>query len=491
MGPQGSSAWGTISTQLSAEGADQPTIAAAQNTFTTAWNNLSTTFGMDADSALTGAQQYTFAASTLTGAVSTVQGLVGGARSMATPAGALSAINMFTGSMVGIAVAAGAASAGVGAVIVAAVAIAGEVLQSILGEPAGVEVCPGVSCNPAPKWVIQCVCCYGNAYSPGQNGWRPFPTDSAWFTQGATAILKDGYTGETTAVVYGQENTNPNFPWPIQQLFPEYMSVVYVVPSAALFPFHSAFVAAWKANKEYALNGQKCQDDETVLQHTVLLWNRAHSNSSTVMLGPTTPGYMGSIVQNAISKASSALQKINSISGNSFVINTGPQKTFAVTLPEVLTLHIPKAPTAPASSTTSAGKTAVGVTAAAVSTVTLTAIVWSLATGKAWDWAFGQAWEEIKDVFDKGGPATFLGELRESNPVGERSGSATQTLLFSRRKYTTGSAKAWARAHGYHSGKVDVTSNYIRLRQQDPSRFSRLRTVTFSKDIKAVIGFKR
>ena len=176
---------------------------------------------------------------------------------------------------------------------------------------------------------------------------------------------------------------------------------------------------------------------------------------------------------------------------SSFQINDGPPLSLLAQIQADAAAQIAKNKASAATIASTPAKTALGVTAAAAGTVTLTAIVWSLATGKAWDWAFGKAWDEIKDVFDKGGPATFLGELRESNPVGERSGSATQTLLFSRRKYTTASAKAWARAHGYHSGKVDVTSNYVRLRQQDPGKFSRLRTVPFSKDIKAVIGFKR
>ena len=168
---------------------------------------------------------------------------------------------------------------------------------------------------------------------------------------------------------------------------------------------------------------------------------------------------------------------------SSFSINDGPHKT-------VLTLKLTQPSAASDSPTVAAAKTAVGVTAAAAGTVTLTAIIWALATGKAWDWAFSQAWAEIKEMID--GPAGLhevAGGFMEELPiVSERQGTETQTLLFSRHKYDTASARAWARAHGYRSGKVDVTANYIRIRQKDPSRFRRLRTVPFSRDIKAVIG---
>lgn len=44
-----------------------------------------------------------------------------------------------------------------------------------------------------------------------------------------------------------------------------------------------------------------------------------------------------------------------------------------------------------------------------------------------------------------------------------------QSLLFSRAEgWTTSKAKQWAKSHGYKHGKVDVTDQYIRLRQFDP-----------------------
>lgn len=77
------------------------------------------------------------------------------------------------------------------------------------------------------------------------------------------------------------------------------------------------------------------------------------------------------------------------------------------------------------------------------------------------------------------------GRTRE-NPV--RRAMRIQSLLFSRPKYTTSSAKRWAKSHGYKTSKVDVTDRFIRLRQLAPGRFKVKRTFPLGKGIKAVGG---
>jgi hypothetical protein len=72
------------------------------------------------------------------------------------------------------------------------------------------------------------------------------------------------------------------------------------------------------------------------------------------------------------------------------------------------------------------------------------------------------------------------------NP-GRWKGTEVQSLLFERPKWTPATAKEWARDHAYHSGKVDVTDNYVRLRQFAPVRGTQKRTITFGDGIKAVI----
>jgi chemotaxis protein histidine kinase CheA len=70
-----------------------------------------------------------------------------------------------------------------------------------------------------------------------------------------------------------------------------------------------------------------------------------------------------------------------------------------------------------------------------------------------------------------------------------KSAMQTQSLLFSRADgWTESKAKEWAKEHGYKSNKVDVTDQYIRLRQLDPKKFTVKRTVPFGKGIRAVVA---
>lgn len=68
--------------------------------------------------------------------------------------------------------------------------------------------------------------------------------------------------------------------------------------------------------------------------------------------------------------------------------------------------------------------------------------------------------------------------------------SHVQSLMFSRHAgWTPARAKGWAKSHGYHYGKVDVTTDKVRLRQTSPKSFKRMRTVPFGRGISAVVGF--
>jgi hypothetical protein len=66
---------------------------------------------------------------------------------------------------------------------------------------------------------------------------------------------------------------------------------------------------------------------------------------------------------------------------------------------------------------------------------------------------------------------------------------AAQSLLFDRSAgWTAVKAKAWAKSHGYLYGKVDVTDQYIRIRQFDPKGFKVKRTIPFGRGIRAVVA---
>lgn len=70
----------------------------------------------------------------------------------------------------------------------------------------------------------------------------------------------------------------------------------------------------------------------------------------------------------------------------------------------------------------------------------------------------------------------------------EKAGMVVQSVLFSKDKFSVESAKAWAEKHGFVAHKVDVTDQFIRLRQKQPSRFKDFRTVIFTEGVKAVVA---
>ena len=66
---------------------------------------------------------------------------------------------------------------------------------------------------------------------------------------------------------------------------------------------------------------------------------------------------------------------------------------------------------------------------------------------------------------------------------------SAQSLLFDRSAgWTESKAKAWAKSHGYRYGKVDITDQYIRLRQFDPKGTKIKRTIPFGRGIRAIVA---
>jgi hypothetical protein len=70
-----------------------------------------------------------------------------------------------------------------------------------------------------------------------------------------------------------------------------------------------------------------------------------------------------------------------------------------------------------------------------------------------------------------------------------------QSLLFPVKLWTEARAKAWCKKNDFRMGDVDVTDNYIRLRQFEPERFARHRIICLYKRkgvcrIKAVVGVR-
>lgn len=71
-------------------------------------------------------------------------------------------------------------------------------------------------------------------------------------------------------------------------------------------------------------------------------------------------------------------------------------------------------------------------------------------------------------------------------------GSTFQALLFPRSRFTVDESKAWAMRHGWKANDVDVTDDYIHLRQEDPAHFTRVRTVHVGgRGVQARVGWKK
>jgi len=223
---------------------------------------------------------------TVAGSVAHVSALIAGASSE--PPAQL--IASTTGILIGIMAAVAPATAGIGSAIVAGLGIALQMLGNaglLGGAPKGKEICPGVYVDPPPDWVVGCV----GFRSPAGNGqpiagpvssigggkttpnplWARFPRpgrDKAWFTPG---YLAAGLPGQKP----GRWTRKIDVAWP-QWAWLEW-DVAH--PDARLGDLQRAYLTAWKANAERAMNGQKAAPDEAVLAHVLRVWNYAHASA--------------------------------------------------------------------------------------------------------------------------------------------------------------------------------------------------------------------
>jgi len=73
----------------------------------------------------------------------------------------------------------------------------------------------------------------------------------------------------------------------------------------------------------------------------------------------------------------------------------------------------------------------------------------------------------------------------------QRAPSTVQTLIFDKTVFKTAeAARAWAKRHDFHFGKVDETEDSFRLRQEEPEELQEgsFRTMVLTRGVKAVIG---
>jgi len=381
--------WADILKQLKAEGVDPATPAGklivdtAQQTFVTQFTSLtSNSLGVDIGTAKVAAKQFVLAGQTIAGAVTNINGIIEASKSGVPPQ---QVALMFTGTLIGLAAAGGLIVPGVGAAIMLGV---GFLLKALPwgDKPAGTLIC-GTDENGMhvvdPKFVIGCVAvtgCDGQhptpcQIQPGSSLWRHFPVpssdpnspDAGWFEPfGAPSVF-----WPPAAPIYWSAWTNKSvFARPIDVAFPEYRQLEcelansYALPGislkdigflrgAAVIAFLSAFFAAWRMNKEYALNGLKPREDWEVLLHTLRVWNRAHEpgdgfdfeQSTSTPIGATSRDdctyvqstYASMLVNKAVGGASGTAYQ-DDVVGGKLHLNTGNQKTTKFIVPPGPTL---------------------------------------------------------------------------------------------------------------------------------------------------------
>jgi hypothetical protein len=376
-----SSAWGDIQTHLDAEGAgplgaDVTRLEGAKTAFTDSFQQLSTGFGLSSGVDIaTKAKSAVLLGHTLSGAISSVTGLV----NSVTSGNSLEVGQAFIGTMVAAMTISGVATAGVGAAIVGAVGAVMSMLGPMLGKPPAPEysICADsrYTTRNKPDWTVGCVAAYGNKISPGSSNWRPFPNeankykgsgpvtamtrwDSNWFVKPPDIL--SGSTGGSTVggttdsdnaeFTYSTHDNGANLPL-IDVAFPNYRAVVgsrgnVRVSNSSFMSAHpgvslgqgdmwvnvpgflDAYMTAWKHNQEYILNGIIPQSDEDVLIHLLRLWNHSHSGPTYELVQFNTP-YANSLVYNAISANPTDL-----LTGSGLMINGGP--ILAATIPVVM-----------------------------------------------------------------------------------------------------------------------------------------------------------
>jgi hypothetical protein len=380
--PEFASAWSDVQSQIQAEGGSDLDLLAAKNALGDAFSGLTSVGGImegDAAGALSAAKGLVLAGNTVAGAVNHVQSLIAAAQG----ADPTQAFQLFTGTLIGIAVSSGALTAGIGAVIVAGVGAALSFMESagLFGSaPQGTQICPGLYQNPAPTIQVGCVGTNAQRVKSGSPYWRHFPKESGGNTN-------DGqwYDG-TSAISWSGSVNGPKNDWGsypntrmIDNAFPDYHFLACQGSIAGLSTFSQMYTQAWIANKEYELNGLKSQPDWAVLSNVVRVWNRAHDGSTYVDVAPVTkpyvaqpamkagggwtgcpgnlPPYFQTCISELIANADTSTPVVSG--GAAIRINTGAQKT----PPKVIPFHLgpPPATSSSSSSGLSTGtKVAIG-----------------------------------------------------------------------------------------------------------------------------------
>ena len=272
--PQAQQGWQLLDQQLQAEGTNPSSLAyyTAQNSYASAINSLSSSIpsGQISPATVIGAaQSYVAAGYTVLGSVGQIQGLINAANAGQATA---SVVQAFTGVLIGTAVAAGSVTAGVGAAIVAGVAIVSSLVASLFGQNKPSANVSGCKISPPPSYTVGSAYCMGDsspAVPPAAAGavpagpvsayWRRFPNlanaaDQAWFKPfSQIGSWTSGSSTDTWGVCYTNFNQgisiNSQQSRPIDEAFPQYRMLeceqqIGNLISAVMIPAGSSSVSA-------------------------------------------------------------------------------------------------------------------------------------------------------------------------------------------------------------------------------------------------------
>lgn len=285
------SAFGPIANQIAAEGGADPSgnVIFAQQAFCNSLQGLSSQFGMQYSDALAAASNFVAIAHTAQGAIQHVAGLMQAVQSGA-PAPVV--VSQMAGLVVGVGIATGIVTAGIGAAVMAGISLVGGLLGGLFQAAPGVTVCSGVTCNPPPTFVVNCVCFWDAiVQSPGSQTspnplWRHFPQvgdtgplGASWYSPNANG----GRLIDTVFPSYRQLECERAAGWAVQGTSGASVSAEQ---STAIAGFMTAFLGAWMSNAEYTVNGLTAAADWQVLVNTARMWNAAHAPGQGFTFNP-------------------------------------------------------------------------------------------------------------------------------------------------------------------------------------------------------------
>ena len=310
-----------------AEGLDPSTVEATQRVsmllqnFQGVYQKLGPGVANATQTALGAARQFVSQNRELSGAVDTANGLVAAAQAATSGSSTPQDVAAnFSGPLIALMIGTGAMTAGLGAAIVAGLAIADTLLDDlgVFPNKPGFEVCPGFKVQNKPDFAINCMAVYdplstqAGGIAPKSRYWRSFPeptnpVDAWWFAyptnSSPTSYSWNGATWQFPKTALSDSAIDETFPEWWMAHFPLDLSTGTVQAlgltpknisdeqAQALRDFTGAFFQAWKANKEYWLNGRRGASDVQVLLRVAEIWNRSHQPGQGIDISPGAQTY--------------------------------------------------------------------------------------------------------------------------------------------------------------------------------------------------------